>query len=82
MLSRMCALSLVALTSLSPRMPSGTLSASSACSVTIQAYPASVMFKEAASLKMTLASCLLRNHPIWRHVTRQMGGATHLAYIR
>lgn len=59
MLSYIWANSLEALTNFNPIVPSGTLLASRACSVTIHTYPASVMFRWAASLKITSASILL-----------------------
>lgn len=60
MLSRMCASSFVAFSNRNPKMPSGTFSASRACSVTIQAYPERVIFNAVASANITLASCLLQ----------------------
>lgn len=59
MLTLMCSLSLLACSNTKPRTPTGVLLACNACSVTIQACPASVMLLIAASRKITCASSVL-----------------------
>lgn len=58
-LSVMCNFSCVALINFNPNKPSGAFGASKACSVTIHTYPAPVIFRTAASLKITVASVFL-----------------------